>query len=668
MKIKFFDTYINKKRLILCGLVGLLFLMQPFTANGKNARFYNKQGWKHLERSYAYKAIFSFKNALKQNPKYKEALIGLGKAYHELEAYEQALELFNLALGVDKNDSRAMVGAGLTLTKMGLYTKGLEYFNKAIKAPGKALTAHYGIANLYFTMNKKIWAKRKIDHILRIDPFHYDTLLLMADIKILEKRLGEAKEFAQKAIDSNSESPRGFTKFGEILFHHYLETGNSDSLAEAKYSLKNALSINPKSFRANRVMGNISLAEKNYPLAVSYFEKAQGESPNSSMLYSLAISYDMAGNKAQALKYFLEAYKKTPSDSILRSRLEYFLVYSDYKIGHPARIMLNKEHFQLAGQKRRKNLPSEVIMYLRRTLLLNPMNANAREELMSYYSVLNYNRFYIDEIKSLLRLYPGKKYQDLLSVAVIKRRELLYHKEGYSAETPPRDVPVVLVLDFQSQGTITTHQDAGSVIGNYVSFVMRQYGRMKPLGTRERALAVKGLHRGSGRLEENLEKIGEKIKAGEIAPVDYVVYGNYNETGNRIYLESKLLDFHKGIVIGEFNIFESGKESLPVVSLRAAKRIYGLIPYKGKVLKLKDKGILVNLGLYDGMEPGSQLVIYTKPGLTSKKEGKRSMVFTIRETSTLVSYAEPQKKSYLNKIDSSDTVYPLKKRRAKRIE
>jgi len=99
------------------------------------------------------------------------------------------------------------------------------------------------------------------------------------------------------------------------------------------------------------------------------------------------------------------------------------------------------------------------------------MNKTVREHIMNFYKVLNYNRLYINEIKELLRLYPENKYRDKLNVAVIKRRDLLYHRVGYSQEMPPRDVPNVLVLNFNANGRIITHPDAGEVLGSIVNFI-----------------------------------------------------------------------------------------------------------------------------------------------------------------------------------------------------
>lgn len=351
----------SHRKAAAAALAMVMSIAVSFTAGhgaAKNAIGHNKDGWDYLKKENYKKAIISFKNALHDNPKYREALIGQGKAYLEVEAYDQSYDLFSDALAIDKKSVDALVGLGKTLTAMGRYSEAIKFFDRALKISGQNLDARYGIAYVYHSLGKRIWAKRTLDTILRIDPYHYDSLLLMADIKSAENRHRESKKYAEKAIDSNSESSRGYTLYGEILLREFLNSEDDDILDEAKEALSNAISIQPAAYQANRTLGYISLMERKYPEAVNYFNTAISDLGSGTLLYSLAVSHDRAGNKEEALDNFLKALKKDPSDSILRSRLEDFLVFRDYKIGHPARVMLNKEHYELAVNREKRTSPT----------------------------------------------------------------------------------------------------------------------------------------------------------------------------------------------------------------------------------------------------------------------------------------------------------------------
>ncbi len=651
---------------LLLIFITLLSFFDIQKSNAGNAVSFNKEGWEHLKKGDSYKAVFSFKNSLKNNPDYKDAIIGLATAYYRIEVYDEAFDLFTLALKKDKNSVESYTGLGFTLAGLGRYTEALEFFEKSISLSEENLEAKYGIAYIYFMMGKKIWAKRKIESILVQNPYHYDSLLLMAEIKSSDKRLSDAKKLIEKAIDANTENPAGYVKLAEILFKSYLHTEDSDFFSEAEQSLKNALSIQPQNYQANRLFGNIMLVKKNYTSAAAYFEKAGAD--NSSMLYNLAVAYDMSGDHDKALGYFLKALKKFPSDSILRSRIEDFFVSREYKIGNPVRVMLSRELYNLAIQKEKKHLTDEVLMYLRRALLMNPMMKEPRELLLDYYKTLDYNRFYINELKEFLRLYPSSINQERLNIAIIQRRNQLYHTEGYSMETPPRDVPKILVLNFESEGKIANHFDTGTIISSNLTFVLGQFGRMETPGIRKRNDLAEDLKSGDGWLEKAMTSLGEKQKNGDISNIDYIVYGTFDENGGRLSANYNILDFSRGVVIGQFSLFESEKEAIPRLSVRAAKRIFNLIPYKGRVLKLRDDGIVVNLGLYDGVKPGDKFYISKINYKEKKSFNKIRKIFTVKDANTLVSLLEPQNLKNLEDIDSNDMAVPVLKRRAKKIQ
>lgn len=654
---------------LLISLTVLIYIRPSEPAPQKNAQYYNEEGWAHLKKGADYKAVFSFRNALKRNSKYLDALIGLANAYYKIEAYELSRDLYEDALKIDKKNKTATAGIGLTLSMTGNYPAALKYLNEAVKLSGDDLSARYGIARLYYLMGKMIWAKRGLEGIFNINPYHYDSLLLMAQIKTDEGRFSDAKGYVERAVQVNSEHPDGYIKLGELYLSRYLNGGNESGIDEGIAAFNQALSVQPESYHANRLMGFVSLLKKDYSAAAEYFTKSSSEINNSSILYSIGVSYDLAADGENAFKFFLAAYKLSPFDSILRARLEDFMVLRDYKIGHPARIMLNGEHFNLAKNRIKKDMPDEAMMYLRRSAIMNPMHTQTREELMDYYKTLDYGRFYIDELKDMMRLYPDGQWGSRLEAAVVKRRDSLDYTEGYSQEEPPRDVPQILVLNFDSGGRITAHPDAGMVLADNLNFVLGQFGRMKPFGMRTRRDLSAGLIGDPDRIEESLSAVGALVKKGEIDPVDYVVYGTYFENGQNISLEFMLLDLKKGYIISEFNLSESGKEALPSLSLRAARRIYQTIPYSGRPLKIKDDGIIVNLGLYDGLSKGDVLAVNkVTAGKYADRVAKNMIVFTIKDINTLICYAEPAVKSDMDLLDARDVVYPVKKRRAVRIK
>jgi hypothetical protein len=217
-------------------------------------------------------------------------------------------------------------------------------------------------------------------------------------------------------------------------------------------------------------------------------------------------------------------------------------------------------------------------------------------------------------------------------------------------------------------GKISSHPDAGRIAARGVTFAMQQYGRMKVTGLGERE-STAGYLKTNG---ENLFRSFKRIKDlydKDNRRLDYIIFGEISEVEDYLNVNCKIMDVEKGFIIGEISDSKKGKENLAKISLNIAGKLYDMIPYNGRVIKTKEKGILVNLGLFDGLKTGSQLVIYRNSRARSTNDIMRTgELLTVKEADTFISYAEPDRPELLNEIDSTFKVFPLKNRRAKKIE
>jgi len=666
-----FSSSKTRNVLRVLSIIVLVCTITPSAIVAKNAVYFNKMGWKHLEEGNTLKAIINFKNAIQKNNHYNDALIGLGKAYLKTEAYSDALELFEKSTRIDKNNIHSINGLGFTMIGLGRYNEAIKYFNRAISLYNNDLEAHYGIARLYFDMDKKIWAKRKLKTIIRINPYHYNSLLLLAEIKNTEKRYNEAGAVIEKAINAHPERVEGYVTYGRMLFSQYMTSGSGDFLTDSINEFNNALSKEISNFNANRYMGYIALIEKDYNKALSFFLKSHETYPENLIpLYNIALTYERMGDNRKAYDYFHQASKKYLYDSILQAHFEDFLVFNEFKSGHPGRVTLSEYHLNLAKSKMKNNLPDQTVLHLRRSIMMNPMIRESRELLKDYYLANDYYNLYINEIKDLMQLYPDENYQESLSLAILKRRKRLYHTLGYSHEEPVRDVPVLLVLDFFPNGRMTPHFDAGEVISNYITFTLNQFGRMSVIGLKKRFTITRELQFENQNLEKAISHVQNLVNEGKIEKVDYILFGNYHENQHYISLNYSILNFKNGVIIGDFSATERGHDNLPTISLRTAQKIYDFIPFKGRILKVDTNNVVINLGTYDGLKKGDMLVSYKYNTMnrSGSLKSKEKMIFILNKCDTQVSIAKPLNNEHIQLVEINDYVYPLQKRRAKLIE
>jgi Tfp pilus assembly protein PilF len=336
-------------------------------------------------------------------------------------------------------------------------------------------------------MGKDIWAKRKLETIFRMNPYHYESLILLAEIKMREKRFDEAKNALEKAINAIPERPESYAALGELHLGRYRATDDADELSDAFREFQNALSKHNEHVASNRYLGILSLLKGDYQAAAKHFAIAREAVPeNAPTHYNCAIARDKSGDVEAAHADFSKAMKRFPDDNFISAGFEDFLIAREYKMGHPSRVRRGDAQFEKAIRAQKLNLADVALFHSRKAVLLNPLKREARTFLKDYYYAQDFYRFYLDELKDLERIFPEEGYQEKLNIAVIKRRERLYHRAGYAQEEPPRHVPVVLVLDFIPRNVVPAYFDAGRVMANQLTFALGQFGRMRAMHMRDR--------------------------------------------------------------------------------------------------------------------------------------------------------------------------------------
>jgi hypothetical protein len=193
---------------------------------------------------------------------------------------------------------------------------------------------------------------------------------------------------------------------------------------------------------------------------------------------------------------------------------------------------------------------------------------------------------------------------------------------------------------------------------------------MNVIGVKERINISGKLKDDKKDLADNLENLAGLVKSGEIEKLDFVIFGTFREVSSLFTVSCEIMDFHTGVIISQFNLSEFGREYVPKISLRASNRIYDIIPFNGRVLKSDENGIVVNIGLIDGIKPGDLLEIskLKSPESSEKINIKEKIVLVVDESDTLISSAKPLKSSDLQLVEINDSVYPLNKKRSKMIE
>jgi tetratricopeptide (TPR) repeat protein len=639
-------------------MIGVLFFSICLFGQQKNALYYNKEGWRFLEQRDSVQALGSFKAAVAQNGDYKEALTGLGYTYLLRGGEREAYSIFKNLEKKYPDDVQVLNGLGHSLSALFRFQEALDVYERVNTLDLDNIDALYGTALVYHRMGKKVMAERTIEKIFRLNPYHYDTLLLAGKIKYGDGRIGEAEKFIKKAIGVRQEYPEGYVEYAKLLLLRYRTSGSRSFLSDANEELLRGVTIDPDSPEPYKMLGIIKLIDNDPSSAQEYFEKAQLIDPtNYSVVYNLALACELLGDIPGSEKYFSSVLKDYPDDAMTLARFEQFLVDQDFAFGNPKRAELAKYHRRQYVVNASKNLSDFAMLHLRISTLLDPSNTSVLNGIADYYKANGYNRFYVDELKHILRVDSSSKNREKLNVAVIQRRDALYNREGYGMETPPRNANRVLVLPFTAGSEPYVYYDAGEVFAKMLSFSLKQFGKMEVIEGSERKEFV-------SRLGGSLDS-AQAMRLLTDADIDYLVTGDFDYRMESVTAEYTVSDFSTGGVLYKTSLYENGKDSINRINFRGASQIFDNMPVKGVILKLDQTGAIVNVGSYDGIKKDDFLYAEDRfPG----KEKSRRIILKVSETDTLLSRAEFLNPEDFNRVSENGVIHYLERKKASIIE
>jgi tetratricopeptide (TPR) repeat protein len=89
------------------------------------------------------RAVAALEAVVKEDPTYRDSLTLLGRAYYRKGRYQDAMQILQRALAVNKDDEIAWLTLGMTQLQLGQNERGLETLKGAVTLVGKVVTRGY---------------------------------------------------------------------------------------------------------------------------------------------------------------------------------------------------------------------------------------------------------------------------------------------------------------------------------------------------------------------------------------------------------------------------------------------------------------------------------------------------------------------------------------------
>ena len=322
---------------------------------------------------WADSAVYYFERVLEQDPGRREAIQNAAYIYSQIGEAEKASELYRQFLELDPANVPVRLKVAYDMAQAGLMAEAIEIIKEGLQ---------YSEENVDLLQSLGDYALRYSD----VDSTYVDTALEAyeqvltikgeeTDQAIIENALAaytranrtqEAIAFAERALESHSDSPRLWSLYADAL-------GRDGRFADASAAMDRVIELDPSYPNAYLKRGQFKLQGGQDQAAMADFNLAiQSGSSTTEDVYRLFYSAaHVARNDhdyAEAVGYFERAAQFAPADQ--KQDLEFWWAYTYYQLGEllakPEDANLNQlqraqqnfqaalTHFNRAGSVRRE--------------------------------------------------------------------------------------------------------------------------------------------------------------------------------------------------------------------------------------------------------------------------------------------------------------------------
>lgn len=241
---------------------------EALTARGM---LYERQGDKQ-------KAMLDYRKAIDVDSSYLPAYNNTGALLMDSENYRDAVDLFSQALSVNKDYPYALLNRGLSYYKIGDCASAKADLTRALNLNPKFELAFYHRALCFKKEGRPEAALPDLDSVLELNPAAGMAWLERGKLKFGMKDYPAASGDFVKAHELNRKDPAPAYWLAMSLFKTgYLEGALEKALV--------AEELKPDSYLAAGLLADVYAAQKNYPKAREYYEKAAGLSSKYSAFY-----------------------------------------------------------------------------------------------------------------------------------------------------------------------------------------------------------------------------------------------------------------------------------------------------------------------------------------------------------------------------------------------
>jgi tetratricopeptide (TPR) repeat protein len=585
----------------------LALLLAAASLNAQSATEALRLGQAAFQRDDYWSAVDSYRDALKANPRYFDALQGLAESFFALGEYDEAAKQVQAALKLGPLSPAVNVLYGRILLGQMQYEQALAQFQAVLAREPKNRGARYGLAEYEVMRGRLENASAQFESLRRDDPTDVRAQLSLLYVASARNDRPGFDRVLSDALRTHSEDPRVHFAAAEEMYRR-------QDRVQARQYLDQFLSVSARTdLRGWYLQTRLLLDEGRNQDALQTLDTKviQGpaalhgaKDPRAWYLRALALSRLSRGPEAS--NAFRMALGFDPSNEAYALAYEEWLLRQT-KPEDPLRQAQSKTHLDRAQDLVSKNFQALALDEYRRALRLDPFSVKARLGRAEIWKRQGLKTSALEELEAVAAQNPNYKdvsFSDDLEMQRSAYPDTLAGQWGFSladldslnsAGTSRLYRPFVVGVFYDPDASSTA--DYGAVEG-YAEAFADEWDSIRALQVSPSdslALPAKGFNDAFLQARNN--------------GLEYFALVTFKEGIRDFSAQVGLYLGRTGRLIQTFTVYKKG--TLPVtLGLRElAKTAADAFPLRGSILKRQNADVLINLGKRDGTAEGQKFSV-----------------------------------------------------------
>ncbi len=579
--------------LLLC----LSFLPPAYAQSGgpADARALYAEGLSaQVQRNYT-RAVEFYRASLRVNPNYLEALVGLAESFFALEEYDESLIYLERAKRFASQRLDLMILEGRIHLSLNDLDRAQNQFMLVLGLEKNNIEAQFGLAELDIAWGRTQNAVLRYQETLKIQPRNKKALLSLSLLSESQGANDAAESYLEQALKLHSSDPQVHFTAGRFAL-------NKEDLEHALVYLRTAISLDPDFSAAKQLLAQTYLLDGQGGKAVQFLREMLDIERNDPLAwYTIGLSYEQLGETERAIHSLAQTLRLSPDDEIARIALEN-IALDKLPIGDAGRTQYAGYHLERGRLFEQRNFLEKAMLEYRRSLRLDPESKQCRLAYAGIFNTLGFPIKFQKELEVLRNLgYTDTEIVDYIEI--IKNETYDSVAADWGVDQYALEKNKFLLSVYHLPGSRQIHPNAGVILTDYFKDLLYRYENIEIVD--------------EGTQSSSFESAFRQARAGGS---DYFLILRFEEFDRSFTVNLEQYLSRTGTLLKKYHVFRTGNERILDTFVTLTRQFQQQLPIRGRLLKRQfDRG-LVDLGLFDGIEPDQEFIVVKQGKVTLKND------------------------------------------------